>query len=411
MKRCISAESAFTLAMVLIIAVLMFLPTGFPGNAYPDSVRSAALVLEVNNTNIFRQAGLVLQGEQLCTVRILNGPFRGQTATARNPFMGRLEVDKVFAEGDKALVLIDYSGDAIRHVSMIDHYRINLEALLFGLFALFLLLFARWTGAKALMSFVLTVLLIWKFLIPLLLKGWNPIGISLVFVVITTITVLLLVGGINRKSLAAILGSLSGTALTALLAVIFGHSFKIHGAVLPYSESLLYAGYAHLNLTDIMIAVVFIASAGALMDLAIDISAAVWEVVRSNPAITRKEAIRSGFNIGRAVVGTMTTTLLFAYTGGYIALLMVFMAQGTPVINILNLKYVAKEIMHTIVGSIGLVTVAPLTAVIAGFLFTQSTAGLPAAKKAAKPLSFHVPGDPHAPECFNCPRELNNKLT
>jgi hypothetical protein len=63
------------------------------------------------------------------------------------------------------------------------------------------------------------------------------------------------------------------------------------------------------------------------------------------------------------------------------------------------------------VGSIGLVTVAPLTAVIAGFLFTQSTAGLPAAKKAAKPLSFHVPGDPHAPECFNCPRELNNKLT
>ncbi|WP_347491543.1 YibE/F family protein [Desulfoscipio sp. XC116] len=166
------------------------------------------------------------------------------------------------------------------------------------------------------------------------------------------------------------LGSLSGTLLTTILAVLFGNSFKVHGAVLPHSETLLYAGYAHLNLTDILIAVVFIASAGALMDLAIDISAAVYEVVEKNPCISRAEAIQSGFNVGRTVVGTMTTTLLFAYTGGYIALLMIFMAQGTPVMSILNLKYVSKEIMHTIVGSFGLVAVAPFTALIAGTLFT-----------------------------------------
>ena len=140
---------------------------------------------------------------------------------------------------------------------------------------------------------------------------------------------------------------------------------------MPFSESLLYAGYDYLNLTQIFIAAIFIASSGALMDLAMDISAAVYEITLQNPNITRRQAIESGFNIGRAVLGTMTTTLLLAYSGGYIALLMVFMAQGTPTVNILNLKYVSAEILHTLVGSLGLVTVAPLTALIAGYVFTR----------------------------------------
>ncbi len=239
-----------------------------------------------------------------------------------------------------------------------------------------MIIFAGWTGVRALLSFLFTVLVLWKVLIPLLLRGWHPIGISLVLVVFMTVIILLLVGGFTQKSPAAILGSLSGTLLTALIAVMAGSGFKIHGAVLPYSETLLYAGFAHLNLTQILIAVVFIASADALMDLAMDISSAVSEVVEKNPDIPAKDAVMSGIKIGRNVVGTMTTTLLFAYTGGYIALLMVFMAQGTPMINILNLKYVSKEIMHTLVGSFGLITVAPLTALFSGVLFTKKGEGL-----------------------------------
>ncbi|MBS4030670.1 MAG: YibE/F family protein [Clostridiales bacterium] len=397
-KKLTAPEHLLTVAVILLIIILAKIPTGFPTNAYPDSTRAAALVLEVNNNNVHSTIGFVFQGEQICKVQVLNGPFKGHETYARNIFSGRLEADKVFTPGDKALVVIDYTRGEIRHVNIIDHYRIDLEALLFGLFALFLILFARWTGVKALLSFVLTVMMIWKFLIPLLLKGWNPIAISLVFVVIVTVFVILLVGGLNRKSLAAILGSLAGTALTGVLAIIFGSSFKIHGAVLPHSESLLYSGYAHLNLTEILVAVVFIASAGALMDLAMDIAAAIHEVVEKNPEIPANEAIQCGLNVGRAVVGTMTTTLLLAYTGGFIALLMVFMAQGTPLINILNLKYVSKEIMHTIVGSFGLVTVAPLTALIAGVLFTKKPL-----KSYVHTLPEHVqnplgiPGDPHKP--------------
>ncbi|MCB8815982.1 YibE/F family protein [Desulfosporosinus shakirovi] len=371
LKKIPLRELVFNLIVLIFVVILLLLPTGFQENTYPDSMRAVVKVLEVNNDNVSKTVSFVFEGEQVCKVEILDGSFKGQQTFAHNRFMGRLEMDKSFVEGDKALAVIDYTDQNIRNVTMIDHYRINLESILIGIFAVFLILFARWTGAKALLSFLMTVLMIWKLLIPLLLKGWNPIIISLYFVVTATSIIIFMVGGLNRQSMAAVLGSLSGTLLTTILAIIFGHSFKIHGAVLPYSESLLYAGYAHLNLTQILIAVVFIASAGAVMDLAMDIAAAVHEVVENKPDITRAEAILSGLNVGRTVVGTMTTTLLFAYTGGYISLLMFFMAQGTPVVDIFNLKYVSMEIMHTIVGSFGLVAVAPFTALASGILLTK----------------------------------------
>lgn len=103
------------------------------------------------------------------------------------------------------------------------------------------------------------------------------------------------------------------------------------------------------------------------MDLTVDITAAVNEIVLKRPDISKLEAAKSGMQVGRTAMETMTTTLLLAYSGGYIALLMVFMAQGTPIINMLNYKYVTSEIIHTLVGSFGLVLAAPLTAFASGF--------------------------------------------
>jgi uncharacterized membrane protein len=136
------------------------------------------------------------------------------------------------------------------------------------------------------------------------------------------------------------------------------------------AESLLYNGYAHLNLTQIFMAGIFIGASGAVMDLAVDIASAVGEVVQKSPDISRWAAVRSGMTVGRAALATQTTTLLLAYSGGYMALLMSFMAQGTPIYAIFNLKYVAAEILHTLVGSFGLCAVAPLTALTSGLLLT-----------------------------------------
>lgn len=139
---------------------------------------------------------------------------------------------------------------------------------------------------------------------------------------------------------------------------------------MPDSESLLYSGFQHLNLTAIFTSSIFIGASGAMMDLSVDITSAIQEVVEKKPDISWKEAAKSGMNVGRAAMGTMTTTLLLAYSGEYITLMMVFMAQGTPVDHILNYKYVAAEVLDTIAGSFGLVTVAPFTALVGGLFLT-----------------------------------------
>ena len=143
---------------------------------------------------------------------------------------------------------------------------------------------------------------------------------------------------------------------------------------MSYSESLLYAGYQDLNLTKIFMSGIFIGASGAMMDLAVDITSAVNEVIDKKPDISWREAACSGMNVGRAAMGTMTTTLLLAYSGGYIALLMTFMAQGTPIDHILNYKYVSAEILDTVVGSFGLVTVAPFTALTSALLLARKKA-------------------------------------
>ncbi|MGG7199202.1 YibE/F family protein [Clostridium butyricum] len=358
------------LITLIAIVVLICVPNKFPQKIYENTERVSARVLSTDESFIINN-GLIKTGEQLCEVEILQGKFKGETVTGSNRLSGSLEQDKIFAVGDKILVTLDYTGDEIRVATLVDHYRINYEILLVGVFMIFLVGFSGIVGIKAILSFIFTILAMWKLLIPLFLMGYNPILIGMVTTIILVCLIIGLVYGIDRRSLAGIIGALAGSIVTCFMALFFVSRFKIHGAVMSYSEMLLYSGYENLNLTEIFIASIFIASSGAVMDVAVDITSAVAEVVEKKPDITRTEAIKSGINVGRSIMGTMMTTLLLAYSGGYIGLLMVFMAQGTPIINILNLKYVSSEILHTLVGSFGLITVAPFTAVASGILLAE----------------------------------------
>ena len=361
------------LAAVLLV-ILIISPTGFEGAlTYQNADRVRARVLSTDESKII-DTGLIRTGEQRCRILILDGHFEGEEADAVNYLNGSLEQDKLFEVGDTAFVAVSYGGDEITAVTMTDHYRLGMEALLAGLFLLLFILFAGKTGLRAILSFIVTILMMWKVLVPCLLKGMNPVWVALGLVTLLTFLILSLIYGWDKRCLAASGGAILGILVTAVLGSIFTNLFKIHGAVMESSESLLYAGYQYLDLTQIFVASIFMGSAGAVMDLSVDICSAVYEVVEKKPEISAREAIMSGFAVGRAACGSTTTTLLLAYSGSYIALLMVFMAQGTPVEFILNYKYVAAEIIHTIVGSFGLVTVAPLTAITSGLLFTRKSA-------------------------------------
>lgn len=328
-------------------------------------------VLEADNSGLTR-LGLVESGSQYLKVEILSGSYRGEVFSATNQLRAQLELDKKFVPGDNVLVaLFDGAKPGESTLNVQDYYRIGWTVLLFGLFAFLLILFGGLTGLKSLISFVFSCLVIWKLLVPWSLDGWNPMLISLATVLILSAVIIFLVAGFNRKGVTAFCGALTGVLASCLMAWIFTSLFKINGAVMPYSQALLYSGYESLNLADIYIGGIFLSSSGAVMDLGMDIAAGMDEVARRNPSISRSEIIKSGIRIGRSVVGTMTTTLLLAYSGGYLTLMMTFVAQGTEPIDFLNNPYVASEVVKTIVGSFGLVLVAPLTALVGGFILLK----------------------------------------
>lgn len=363
-------KNSVSLLAILLILILMALPTGYEDAAiYKGTDRVRAKVISTDESTV-KSSGLIRSGEQYCQTEILDGKFKGQITKAVNMLSGSLESDKIFRKGDIVQVVISYKNEEILSVTTNDHYRIDKELILAGMFVSLLVLFAGKTGLRAVYSFVITVLSIWKIMVPAYLQGVNPIWCGLLLTAFLTVLIIFLVYGWDKRTIAASAGALLGVLVTCVIGYLFTDAFKIHGAVMAYSESLLYAGYQDLNLTKIFMSGIFIGASGAMMDLAVDITSAVNEVIEKKPGIGWGEAARSGMNVGRAAMGTMTTTLLLAYSGGYIALLMTFMAQGTPIDNILNYKYVSAEILDTVIGSFGLVAVAPFTALTSGFLLT-----------------------------------------
>lgn len=362
---------------LLLICILIAIPTGYEDALiYKGSERAIGYVTETDNSSIIT-SGIIQSGEQTCTLTIENGIFKGRELKGVNFLSGSLEKDKIFKTGDRALLTISYQGDEIKSVVMSDHYRLNKEFILLTIFAVFLVLFAGKNGFQAILSFFITVLMIWKILVPCYLKGYSPVWVGILITALLTFIIIFFVYGADKRTIAATSGALLGVLTTCILGILFTDLFQIHGAIMPNAESLLYSGYQHLDLTSIFMSSIFIGASGAMMDLSVDITSAIAEVVAKKPDITPLEAIRSGMNVGRAAMGTMTTTLLLAYSGGYVSLLMVFMAQGTPIDHILNYKYVASEILDTVVGSFGLVTVAPFTAVMAGILLTKKKGNRP----------------------------------
>ena len=335
-----------------------------------SGLHARGAVIAVDNSKVRRNL-IVKTEEQFLTVRLLNGPHAGKEVSVTNMLTGKLEFDEFYEVGSIVLVEYDVRSGRPANALVRGHYRLRLELVLIGLFGILLIVVAGATGLKAALSFIFAAMVLWKIFFPLILRGYPPLLMGLAVVAVLTAVITFSVGGLNKRGTATFAGSMMGVLLTCGLADLFTGSFKLHGAIRPFAETLLYSGYYSLNLTDIFIASVFIASSGAVMDLAMDIAASMDEIKRKHPEIGLLEHIRSGLRVGRAVIGTMSTTLLLAYSSSHLAMFLLFMAKGMPAQNILNAPFVAAEVLNILVGSFGLVTVAPFTALVAGFLYQR----------------------------------------
>lgn len=346
---------------LVIVVILFLLPTGFQKNIYYNAENVKAKVLEVDNSGVY-EVGLYKQGEQNVKVKFINGSKEGKDAWGVNLLSGSMGVDKLFVPGEIAYALVEKTDQGeISHVNVLEHYRIGGEILIVATFGVLLIIFSGIVGIRTIMSFLLVILSILKLLIPLLLKGYNPLVVSLLVGTIISVFTIFLVSGVNNRSYSALLGTLACSLITFLVSLIFKKILYINGTELPWAESLLYSGMNDLDLAGIMPGAIYLSCLGAILDLAVDIAASLEEIRLNKPDISSGDLVKSGLSIGKTIVGSQTTTLLLAYMGSYISIMMVYMVQGTPIINILTTKAIASEILFTFVGCIGLVFVAPLT--------------------------------------------------
>ena len=326
-----------------------------------------ARVISVDDSGI-SLVGVLKYGSQTLKAEVLEGRFKGRVFDCANELRAQLDLDKTFAPGDVALVVVDENSVPGKSTLVArDHWRLGWMAVLFGAFCVLLCVFGGWTGAKALASFVFTCVAIWKVLVPLCLRGWPASWTAFAVVVVMTGAIMVLVAGWTRKGLSATLGATLGIFAGLATAHVFGRLMHVNGATMPFAQALLYSGFESLDLADLLVAATLLAASGAVMDLAMDVAAGVAEVARHSPSLSRLELARSGLRIGRSVVGTMTTTLLLAYSGGYLTLLMVFATQGTSPLDFLNSTLVSAEAVKTLVGSFSLVLVAPATAFVSAW--------------------------------------------
>lgn len=363
-----------TVFMLGVCLVLWYLPTGFENRLPTDAEQVKATVVSVDDSQVHR-FGIIREGDQRVVVVPVSGRFAGQRITADNHLLGKLELDKIFAPGDTALVVLSLQNGEIVSAVAQDHWRLGLQGLVLGLFIVALVGFAGPVGVRAVISFLFAAMLLWKVLAPALLAGHDPLLVTLAVLAALMAGVVFLVGGLSRRSLAAYLGSLGGVAVTCLLALATAPGFALPGAVKPFAETLLYSGYAHLDLGRMFLATICLGASGAVMDVAMDVAASQAELVAHDPTIGFWRLTLSGFRVGRVVIGTMATTLLLAYCGGSLALLLVVMAQGVPLVNVITMPHVAAEIANTLVGSFGLVTAAPLTALAGAALLCLRRSG------------------------------------
>ncbi|MBR6389465.1 MAG: YibE/F family protein [Opitutales bacterium] len=362
----------FALVFFIALCVALCFLNLCPDTREKPGQKQPARVLSADNSYI-EELGLLKKGHQALKVEILAGPLKGKVFNANNILRAQMDFDKIFNEGDKVWVsILDGANPETDTINAQDFYRKGAAFWLFGLFALLLVLYGGFVGVKALASFVFACLVLWKIVVPMCLLGYSAVWVSVLAVLVLTASILFLVAGFTRKGLAAFCGAMSGVLASCIMAWAFARLFSINGAVMPFSQALLYSGYENLSLSDLYVGGIFLSSSGAVMDLSMDVAAGMDEVHLHNPAISRGALISSGMSIGRSVVGTMATTLLLAYAGGYLTLMMAFLAQGVSPDDFINSPYIASECVKTIVGSFGLVLVAPLTALIGGFLIKKT---------------------------------------
>ena len=325
----------------------------------------------------YEDAESINQGEQTTkqevTVRVLTGDFKGSERIIDNMLTGNPAYDIPLSKGDKVILHMEPVSDTVTAHEDVDIFiadiQRNTEIYIFtGIFCILLLIIGQKKGLTSIISILSTLALIFFMLMPMILNGFCPIASAVLTGIISTVITIYLVGGFNSKSSAAIIGtslSLAFAGALSMLAIYFAHLTGFAGE----ENMFLYTARPDLSFTGILSASMIIAALGALMDTAVSIASTVNEIYETDKTLSVKQLFKSGMNVGRDIIGTMSNTLILVYLGSSLPL--VLLSSNIDMNKFFNLNQVATEILSAITGSIAILVCVPATAIIAAILIKR----------------------------------------
>ncbi len=355
--------------LFLILAIIFSSSIVF-AEEYVESIVEKGIIIEAdephNKEGLYE--GVLVQNLK---VRITSGKYKNQVLDIENHLSDNPAYDILPKKGDRVIVMIEeVDGEIEAYVT--DFQRSNYILYLAIFFILIILLIGRIKGLKAIISLALTILSVFYILLPRILKGADPMPISILVAVGVTIITILLVSGLNYKSITAILGTSLGVIIAGLISYYIGHKAHLTGLSSEEATMLMYIPQnIDFNFKNLLFSGIILGALGAVMDVGMSIASSIEEIHLVNPNLSTKELFKSGMNVGKDIMGTMTNTLILAYTGSSIPMLLLFMAYDISMVEIMNLDIIATEAVRSLAGSIGLVLTIPITAAIGSILIMK----------------------------------------
>ena len=326
-----------------------------------------AKVIEVVEDNLSPDG--VRVGYQMLKVQLTSGEYKGEIVNATSA-EGNL-FGAVCKKGDSVVVHMSVSGDS-KNVSVYSKDRIVAVAAFVGIFLLLICVIGGKNGVKSVIGLVFTFVAIFMIYIPLIYRGFSPFWAAVIITIITTIVTMYLISGIAVKTLCAILGTVIGVLLAGLSAWLFGRVADIDGYNVSNIETLAYVGQiTNIQIGGLLFSGILIASLGAVMDVAMSVSSAISEIHDKAPQLGCLELFKSGMNVGRDMMGTMSNTLILAFVGSAVSELVINYAYNLPFRQIINSYNIGIGIMQGVSGSIGVILTVPAVAVVTAWMLTR----------------------------------------
>ncbi len=370
-------RTVIVLAVALVVFVtgcLLAAPAADKGPApaeYSSYERAKVITLLTDSTEADPASDGGYRGDQLMIIEVLTGKYAGKQLQVYN-YVGPLYGEPL-SEGDGCVVTISTYADGTYTGTVFEFDRLVPLVIVIALFLLAAVIVGGKTGAKSLIGLLVTLACLFFILIPGLMKGAPTLPLVFgvcAFIAVVSLTIL---GGIERKTVCAMLGTIAGTAMALLFALIAQWLTRVDGLRLDDVEPLLQLRQQGMNigLRGLLAGGIAISALGAVMDVTMGISSALCEVSAANPKLSTTQLFRSGMNIGADMVGTMTNTLILAFLGSSFTLILYLYSIGLQPYQLISSALLSTEVVSSVSGSIGVILSIPLTALITALALTK----------------------------------------